>query len=116
MKKISGGKYHPLRKKKLYEKHNPPRMTSLGQEKKKDLKMKGGKTKRITLSADKAFVLDRKTMKGKLVGIKSVLQIPSNRYLKNILVKGAIIDTEMGKAKITNRPGQEGNIFAVLVQ
>ena len=114
MKKISGGKYHPLRKKKLYEKHNTPRLTSLGKEKKRDIRMKGGKTKRILLSMDKAFVLDRKTKKGKVVAIKSVLQIPSNRYLKNILVKGAIIDTEMGKAKITNRPGQEGGIFAVL--
>ena len=116
MKKISGGKYHPLRKKKLYERHNPARLTALGAEKKKGLKMKGGKSKTILLSMDKAFVLDQKTKKGKVVKIKSVLLIPSNRYLKNILVKGAVIDTELGKARITNRPGQEGNISAVLVQ
>lgn len=116
MKKISGGKYHPSRKKKLYERHNPSRLTSLAAEKRKNLKTKQGAVKKVLLSMDKAFVLDKKTNKGKVVKIKSVLQIPSNRYLKNILVKGAIIDTEMGKARITNRPGQEGNIFAVLTQ
>jgi small subunit ribosomal protein S8e len=29
--------------------------------------------------------------------------------------KGAIIDTKLGKAKITSRPGQSGNINAVLI-
>lgn len=116
MKKISGGKYHPLRKKKLYERHSPPRLTSLGQKKVRSLKTKGGERKDVLLATDKVFVLDQKTKKGKIVKIKSVVQIPSNRYLKNVLMKGAIIDTEMGKARITNRPGQEGNVFAVLVQ
>jgi len=115
MKKISGGKYHASRKKKLCERHSPPRLTTLGTEKRKDLKTKHGTVKKVLLSMDKAFVLDKKTNKGKVVKIKSVIQIPSNRYLKNILMKGAVIDTEMGKAKITNRPGQEGNIFAVLI-
>ena len=114
MKKISGGKYHAMRKKKLYERHSPARLTTLGAKKVKALKQKGGEIKRVLLATDHAFVLDQKTKKGKKVKIKAVLQIPSNRYLKNVLMKGAIIDTEMGKARITNRPGQEGNIFAVL--
>lgn len=116
MKKISGGKYHPMRKKKLYERHNPPRLTSLGQEKKKQLRSKSGEAKEVLFSTDKAFVLDKKTNKGKVVKIKSVIQIPSNRYLKNVLMKGTVIDTELGKARITNRPGQEGNVSAVLIE
>ena len=35
---------------------------------------------------------------------------------RNILTKGAIIETDAGKAKITNRPGQEGTVNAVLVE
>jgi len=116
MKKISGGKYHPMKKKKLYERHNPSRLTTLGKEKIKALKTKGGEQKLVLLSTDKAHILDQKTKKWKMVKIKAVLQIPSNRYLKNILLKGAIIDTELGRAKITNRPGQENSVFAVLVQ
>ena len=115
MKKISGGKYHPLRKKRLCERHSPARLTAFGKEKRKDLKTKSGKTKKVLLAMDKAFVLDQKTKKGKVVAIKSVVLIPSNRYLKNVLMKGTVIDTEMGKARITNRPGQEGNVSAVLI-
>ena len=49
--------------------------------------------------------------------IKNVAETPSDRFLakQNILVKGAIIDTEIGKARITNRPGQEGFINAVIL-
>ena len=33
----------------------------------------------------------------------------------NILTKGAIIETDLGKAKITSRPGQSGSINAILI-
>lgn len=114
MKKITGGKIHLSRKKKLYERHNTSRLTALGKEKKRVLRTKNGKPKEVLLSMNEAFVLDKKTKKGKTVKIKSVLSIPANRYLKNVLFKGTLIDTEAGKARITNRPGQEGNIQAVL--
>ncbi|MEM2426420.1 MAG: hypothetical protein QXE83_05420 [Archaeoglobaceae archaeon] len=32
------------------------------------------------------------------------------------MTKGAIIQTEIGKAKVTNRPSQEGIINAVLIE
>ncbi len=35
---------------------------------------------------------------------------------QNIIVKGAIIQTEIGKAKVVSRPGQEGVINAVLIK
>ncbi len=55
--------------------------------------------------------------KSKKSAIKNVLETPSNTFLarQNILVKGAIIETELGKAKITNRPSQEGNVQAELL-
>lgn len=33
-----------------------------------------------------------------------------------IITKGAVINTELGKARVTNRPGQEGSINATLVE
>jgi small subunit ribosomal protein S8e len=56
-----------------------------------------------------------KTKKAK---ITNVLETPSNRFLarQNILEKGSIIETDLGKARITNRPSQEPNIQAVLVE
>ena len=54
----------------------------------------------------------------KKVKIKNVLETPANRFLarQNILIKSAIIETELGKARITNRPSHDGNVQAVLVK
>lgn len=50
--------------------------------------------------------------------INGVLENPANpNYVqRNILTKGAIIDTSEGKARITSRPGQDGVVNAVLVE
>jgi small subunit ribosomal protein S8e len=116
-RKISGGKYKKFRKKKLYELPGKPRPVRLGTEKRKMLKGRSGILKSVLLTAEKAYVLDKKTGKIKAAKIKTVLETPSNQFLAraNLLMKGAIIDTDAGKARITNRPGQEGKIQAVLV-
>lgn len=116
--KITGGKYHRQRKKKHYELVRQPRNTKLGETKQKKIKGRGGKIKTTLLSADIANIIDKKTGKTKKVKIKTVLETPSNRFWarQNILTKGAVINTEAGKAKITNRPSQEGNVQAVLIE
>ncbi|MCX6709925.1 MAG: 30S ribosomal protein S8e, partial [Candidatus Woesearchaeota archaeon] len=35
---------------------------------------------------------------------------------RNIIVMSTIIDTEIGKARVTSRPGQHGIINAVLIK
>lgn len=113
-RKISGGKYKTYRKEKKYETPGIPRLVKLGEIRKKKINMRGGAQKSVLLASNKANVLD-KSGKSKTVKIKAVLEIPSNRYLKNVLLKGCVIDTELGKARITNRPGQEGSVEAVLI-
>lgn len=117
-RKISGGRYKKQRKKKFYEKKGEVRIVKLAPLKRKKIRIRGGKTKIVMLSANEANVLDKKTKKSKKVKIKNVLETPSNRFLarQNILLKGAIVDTELGKAKITNRPSQEGSVQAVLLE
>ncbi len=65
-----------------------------------------------------AIVSNPKTGKSKKVRIKAVLETPANREFarRNIIVKGAIIDTEIGKARVTSRPGQDGIVNAVLIE
>jgi small subunit ribosomal protein S8e len=77
----------------------------------------GGKEKNVLLSCDVANVFNSKTKKAKKAKITNVVETKANRFLarQNILIKGAIIETELGKAKITNRPSQEGSINAILV-
>lgn len=116
-RKVSGGKYHKLRKKKLHERDSQSRIVKLGKEKRKKLKIRSGR-KSVTLSSDVVNVTNPETHKSKKVKIKNVLETPSNRFLsrQNILTKGAIIETELGKARITNRPSQEGSIQAILIK
>ncbi|HDI03062.1 MAG TPA: 30S ribosomal protein S8e [Candidatus Pacearchaeota archaeon] len=116
-RKISGGRYRTERKKKKSELPGKPRMVRLGKEKKKLLRRRGGRLDVVLLSTDKANVVDPKTKKARVVKIKNVLEVPSNQFLarRNILCKGAIIETEIGKARITNRPSQEGCVNAVLI-
>lgn len=114
-RKISGGKYHKAKKANKTGRKKHTRLVKLGDRKKKVMRTRGGKDKVVLLTVEKANVLNKKTKKAKVVKIKSVLETPANRFLRKILIKGAIIDTEAGKAKITNRPGQEGSIQAILI-
>ncbi len=92
-------------------------MTKLEGTRKRSLRVIGGNQKQRLLSSETANILDPKTKKHKVVKIKSVVDNPANRnYIRrNILTKGAVIETELGKAKITSRPGQQGSVSAVLV-
>ena len=62
--------------------------------------------------------LRQRSWPGNVRELKNVLETPSNRFLarQNILTKGAIVETESGKAKITNRPSQEGSVQGVLIE
>lgn len=117
-RKISGGKYKKTRKKKLYELAGKVRNVKLGKEKKKMMRILSGKTKTVMLSTDKVNIFDIKTKKCKSAKIKNVVETPANRFLArtNTLIKGAIIDTDLGKARITNRPSQESVVNAVLIE
>lgn len=117
-RKITGGKYKFFAKKKKYETLGIPRIVKLRKTKKKTLRGMGGNKKTVLLSEEFANVYDPATKKSKKVKIKNVVETPSNRFLarQNILVKSAIIDTELGKAKITNRPGQEAAVQALLLK
>lgn len=117
-RKKSGGKYKKIRKRRLHELPGKPRATKLGKEKKKILRTRGGKLKTVLLTTDKANVLNPKTKKCQITKIKNVVETPANKFLArtNRLIKGAIIETEVGKARITNRPSQEASVNAILIE
>lgn len=116
-RKITGGKYHSRRKRKLYEKLIESRVTILGETKRKTLRVRGGNQKTVLLSENIANVMTENG-KSKRAEIKNVVETPQNRFFsrQNRLMKGAIIETSIGKAKITNRPTQEGQVNAVLIK
>ena len=116
-RKASGGRYRKTRKKKARERPGQRRVVKIGERKVKKIRVRGGKQKDVSLSQKEANVVVKKGQTKKVL-IKDVLETPSNRFLarQDILVKGAIIETELGKARITNRPSQEGCVQAVIIQ
>ncbi len=115
-RKRTGGKYHSSRKKRLYEKPGQRRITKLGDEKRKSKATRGGNRKVYLLKARSINIYENgKTVKAE---IKNVLETPSNRFFarQNILTKGTIVETSRGKARITNRPTQEGVVNGILVK
>jgi small subunit ribosomal protein S8e len=117
-RKITGGKYKFFRKKKKFEIQQDSRKVKLRKTRKKIVRGLGGNKRTVLLSEEFANVLNSKTNKTKKVKILNVIETPSDRFLarQNILIKSAIIETELGKAKITNRPSQEGQVNAVLIE
>ncbi|MEM3405497.1 MAG: 30S ribosomal protein S8e [Candidatus Pacearchaeota archaeon] len=115
-RKITGGKYHHYRKKRKSERSRNIRLVKLGEPKKKKIRMYGGKYKTVLLSSNVINVIVGK--KCKKVKIKNVLETPNNKFLarQNLMTKGTIVETELGKVKITNRPGQEGQINGILIE
>jgi len=115
-RKVTGGKYHAIRKSKLYEYTRQDREVTLGDTKIKNLKVVGGNYKAVLFKTNLANVLSgKKVVKTE---IKNVIETPQNKFFArdNRLLKGAIIETGLGKAKITNRPSQEGCVNAVLIE
>ncbi|MEM4625625.1 MAG: 30S ribosomal protein S8e [Candidatus Pacearchaeota archaeon] len=116
-RKITGGKYKKQRKKKKYELPGIPRVVKLKPTKRKKIRGLGGNIKTVLLSANEVNAYNQKTKKSKVLKIKNVLETPSNRFLarQNVITKGTIVETEEGKVRITNRPGQEGSLQGVLI-
>jgi small subunit ribosomal protein S8e len=85
--------------------------------KKKSIRTRGKNNKSRVLTADTAFVIDPKTNKTTKTEIVTVVENSANVHYvrRNIMNKGAIINTKIGKAKITSRPGQTGVVNAVLL-
>ena len=114
----SGSIYRDARGRRLAELGSVPALTRIGKKRVKTQRTKGGDSKIRLLSEDTANLYDSKTKKYEKAKILNVIESPAdiNYVRRNIMVKGSVIETEKGKAKITNRPGQEGTINAVLIE
>lgn len=113
----TGSRYRKSRKKKLRDLGSMPTLSKIGKRKTSTARTRGSNRKQRVLSDDIANIYDSKSKKYEKVKIISVHENPANRNYtrRNIITKGTIIETEKGNARVTNRPGQEGTINAVLV-
>ena len=116
-RKLSGGKKRAYRVKKKYEEGGFPAETILGEPKRKTTRGFGGNTKVKVLSDKFASVTDPKTGKTQKTEITRVVRNAANvdYNRRGVITKGAEIETTMGLAKVSSRPGNDGIINAVLI-
>ena len=112
-KKRTGGRRRTVRKKRKHELGSAPTETQVGEQQLKVVETHGGNEKVRAVETDVASVatddgVERAT-------IEDVVENASNpNYVRrNIITKGAVIDTDAGRARVTSRPGQDGQVNAV---
>ena len=116
-RKLSGGKKRAYRTKKKYEAGGFPAETILGEPRRKITRGIGGNLKVKVLSEKFASVTDPKSGKTQKTQITRVVRNAANVDFnrRGVITKGAEIETELGLAKVTSRPGNDGIINAVLI-
>ncbi len=116
LRKKTGGRIRKNKTKRKFELGSEHKETKIGERKFTKVHARGRNSKVKLTVAQFANVLDKKGV-CKKVKILTVTDNPANPHYvrRNVITKGAIIDTEAGKAKVLSRPGQDGNINATLI-
>ncbi len=112
----SGGKVRRSYGTRLYEMGGTFTATKSSTEESRTRRRgRGGKSKAKLKKAAYVNVLLEDGMRK--VKIRTVTETPGNRHYarQNIIIKGAILDTEIGKVRVTNRVGQDGVVNGVTV-
>ena len=115
-RKRTGGRRRPNHKKKKHELGKDTIETQVGEQRLKTVDARGNTQKIRAVQTNVASIADgAETVQAT---IDNVVENPSNpNYARrNIITKGAIIDTSEGQARVTSRPGQHGQVSAVLVE
>ncbi|NUB92731.1 30S ribosomal protein S8e [Haloterrigena sp. SYSU A558-1] len=114
-RKRTGGRLKNVRKRRKNELGRLPTETQVGEPRYRTVDVRGNETKTRALATDVASV----NKGGETVSaeIEDVVENDANpNYVRrNIITKGAVIETSEGRARVTSRPGQTGQVNAVLL-
>ena len=113
----TGGRIRPSRKKRKYELGRDATETTVGERDLRTVDARGDAVKVRALSTDVASVADGDG-NTEHAEIQDVVENPANpNYARrNILTRGAVVETSAGRARVTSRPGQSGQVNAVLLE
>ena len=107
-----------FRGKRAFEMGSDPAETIVGAPRIAKKRGRGNNLKLRALSVNSVNVTDPATGKSQKTEIRSVVKNPANvdYQRRGVITKGAVVDTPLGQALVTSRPGQHGIINAVLIQ
>ncbi|MWV63804.1 30S ribosomal protein S8e [Halorubrum sp. JWXQ-INN 858] len=115
-RKRTGGRLKHASKKSRHQLGREPAETTVGETRVQYIDSRGNESKVRALSTNVAQVADGDSVVE--AEIEDVVENPSNvNYVRrNIITKGAVIETSAGRARVTSRPGQTGGVNAVLIE
>jgi small subunit ribosomal protein S8e len=104
--------------KRKFERGSFPTETTLGETKRKISRRRGGNIKIRLQTINYANVSNPSTGKTEKTEILRVVKNPANvdYNRRGVITKGTIIETPLGTARVTSRPGQDGLVNAILLQ
>ena len=114
-RKRTGGRLKHASNKKRHQLGREPAETTVGETRLQYIDSRGTEKKVRALSTNVAQVADGGDVSE--AEIENVVDNPANvNYARrNIITKGAVIETSAGRARVTSRPGQTGQVNAVLL-
>lgn len=113
----TGARNRANRGKRKSELGRTPAETHLNEKNLRKIRTRGGNEKLRLASANKINAVDTKKNKATVLDILGVVENNANpNYVRrNIITKGAIVETEKGNVKVTSRPGQDGVVNGIFV-
>ena len=118
IRRETGKRYRISRRKKRFEIGRAPADTTLGEGRNRIIRTRGGNLKVRALRTQFANISVPATGETKKAKIETVVEnrADPNYMRRNILTKGAIVKTEIGRARVVSRPAQDGVVNAILVE
>ncbi len=115
LRKIGGSLKGKRRSKRKHEYLKRSVQIQIGETKKKIVRGLGGNRKAKPIKLSEANMFDPKEKKFYKVKLLRVLENTADRSFarRNIITKGAIVETDQGKARVVNRPGQDGQVTLI---
>ena len=88
------------------------------EDQRKNYRKRGNSQTVRVLGANRINVNDPKSGKSTSTTIKSVVEngADPNFVRRNIVTKGAVVDTDLGNVRVTSRPGMHGVVSGVLLE
>jgi small subunit ribosomal protein S8e len=117
-RKPTGGRLRPIRNKRRFEIGRELQFATLGTGTVKRYRVRGGNRKLRILTTNTINVYDPGTKKMKVAKVLTVRENPANpNYIqRNIITRGAIVETDLGMVEVRSRPGQDGILNGVKVE
>ena len=107
-----------MRSRRKYETDRYPNEAITGDKTVVKRRVRGNNTKSSIKTIDFVNVADTTSGKVNKLKILRVSKNPANKDYerRGVISKGAILETDLGMARVVSKPGQDGNVNAVLIK